>query len=228
MGNRFHLLANQYLSGIQSGEQLENSIDDPELKGWFNKFQIYIKRYKPFPFFSEFTAIMPFEEFRLIAVFDFISLTDDNKLMIGDWKTTSRLPKREVYSQSIQSYLYPFLAFETREHIFIQAASLKPQDLFMEYWFPNFPENTITLEYSNASHIKNREILSSLINEIAIKDVGTFEKTSNEKRCDFLPIPILMREEVFRQGKSKMQKMSLRPIQICPILILIEIEEISF
>lgn len=182
MGNRFHQLANQYLTGI-SGDVLENSIDDPELKLWFNRFQKYIKSSLNFPHFSEFTVFLSFEGFRLIAIFDFISLTDIHKMMIGDWKTSSRLPNKEFYFQSIQSYLYPFIAYETRVNLFPQASTLQPEDLFMEYWFPGFPENTITREYSTTSHTSSRELISSLISEIAQKELGTFEKTPNDKRC---------------------------------------------
>lgn len=184
MGNSFHQLVHQYLSGI-SGNLLDNSINDPELLKWFIKFQEYIKKYLHFPYFSEFSVFMPFEGFRLIAVFDFITLTNDNKIMLGDWKTTSRLPKRELFFQSIQSYLYPFLAYETRQNIFAQAGSLRQQDLFMEYWFPGFPENSITRDYSDTSHVTSRELLSSLISEIVHKESGAFEKTSNDKRCLF-------------------------------------------
>ena len=35
-----------------------------------------------FQYFSEFSVIMPFEGFRLIAIFDFISLMETNKIMI--------------------------------------------------------------------------------------------------------------------------------------------------
>jgi RecB family exonuclease len=184
LGNRFHQLAHQYLSGI-SAKVLEDSIDDPDLGLWFKSFQKYINSFLNFSYFSEFTVLKPFEGFRLIAVFDFISLINTNKIMIGDWKTTSHLPKKEVYFQSIQSYLYPFIAYETRINIFSQSSTLLHQDLSMEYWFPVFPDNTITREHSIASHASSKELLSNLIFEISQKEAGTFEKTANDKRCAF-------------------------------------------
>ena len=170
-GNRFHLLAHQYLSGI-TGDILGNTIDDPELELWFERFQKYIDQYLNFIFFSEFSVIMPFEGFRLIAIFDFISLKNINKIRICDWKTTSRLPKKEIFLQHIQSTLYPFLAYETQAKIFPQASVLKHQDISMEYWFPGFPENTITWEHSAVIHANSRELLSSLISEISQKEPG--------------------------------------------------------
>ena len=182
LGNRFHLLTHQYLSGI-SGETLKNTMDDPELGIWFKHFQEYIDQYLNFQYFSEFSVIMPFEGFRLMAVFDFISLMDTNKIRIGDWKTTSRLPKKEIYLQNVQSTLYPFLAYETRLNIFPQTSMSQHQDLSMEYWFPGFPENTIAWEFSSSIHANSRAMLSSLVSEISQLGSGDFEKTSNDKRC---------------------------------------------
>ena len=184
MGNRFHKIVHQFLSGIP-GNVLDNSIDDPDLKGWFIKFQEFIKPYLNFPYFSEFTVTMPFEGFRLIAVFDFITLTGSNKIIIGDWKTTTRNPKRELYLQSLQSFLYPFMMFENRDHIFSQVDKLRKEDISMEYWFPAFPEKTIALEYSSVSYATSQEVFSSLIKEIAIKESGSFDKTTNDKRCAY-------------------------------------------
>lgn len=183
-GNRFHKVVHQYLSGIPSNV-LENSIDDPDLKVWFIKFLEFIKPYLNFPHFSEFTLTMPFEGFRLIAVFDFITLTGDKKILITDWKTTTYDPRGELYLQSIQSFLYPFIAFETRGHIFTQADLLHQEDISMKYWFPAFPEKTIALENSDARHATSQEVLSSMICEIAKKEPGTFEKTANDKRCAY-------------------------------------------
>jgi hypothetical protein len=184
MGNRFHQLAHQYLSDIPVN-LLETFIDDPDLKFWFGKFQEHIQPNLIFPYFSEFTITMPFEGFRLIAIFDFITLNGDNKIIIRDWKTTTRIPKRELYLQSIQTFLYPLMAFETRSHIFPSVDLLQQEDISMEYWFPAFPEKTITLEYSRINYDTGHEILFSLINEIAIKEPGTFTKTTNDKRCAF-------------------------------------------
>ena len=225
-GNRFHLLAHQYLSGIE-GEILRNSIDDPELGLWFDHFREYIDQYLNFQFFSEFSVIMPFQGFRLMAVFDFISLTDANKIRICDWKTTSRLPKKEIYIQSIQSTLYPFLAYETRTNIFPQAAALKHQDLSMEYWFPGFPKNTISWEHSAAIHMNSRELLSSLIAEISQKEPGDFEKTSNDKRCAFCQYRSLC-ERGIQAGLSKEDENEMESNLISDDLDFDQIEEIAF
>ncbi len=181
-GNRFHLLAQQYLSGM-AGSILKKAIDDPQLETWFDRFQVHIDPYLNYHFFCEFSVVMPFDRFRLIAVFDFIAMIDTEKIWIADWKTSSKLPKRENFLQHIQSILYPFFAYEVRSSIFPQASQFIHNDLSMEYWFPEFPDNTISFDHSGETHTKSRELLVNLIAEISNKEPGDFNKTSNEKRC---------------------------------------------
>jgi hypothetical protein len=77
------------------------------------------------------------------------------------------------------------MAYESQDHIFAQAVTLQQENISMEYWFPAFPEEIITLDYSNASHATSQEVISSLINEIVLKEPGTFSKTTNKKRCAY-------------------------------------------
>jgi hypothetical protein len=225
-GNRFHLIAHQYLSGI-AGEILRNSVEDPELGIWFDHFRDYIDQYLNFEFFSEFSVIMSFDGFRLMAVFDFISMNNTNKIRICDWKTTSRVPKREIYLQHIQSIMYPFLAFETHTKIFPQTLQLKHQGLSMEYWFPGFPENIITWEYSSAIHANSRELLSNLIAEISQKKLGNFEKTSNDKLCAFCQYRSLC-ERGIQAGLSKDDENELESKWASDDLDFDQVEEIAF
>ena len=226
IGNRFHLLAYQYLSGIP-GDTLIETIDDPDLGRWFSHFLKYVDQYLNFQYFSEFSVIMPFEGFRLKGVFDFISLMDINKLRICDWKTTSRIPKKEIYLETVQSTLYPFLAYETRMKIFPQVSMLRHQDLAMEYWFPGFPENTISREHSAAIHTKSRAMLSSLISEISQKEPGDFEKTSNDKRCMFCQYRSLC-ERGIQAGSSNDSENEIESNWITDDLDFDQIEEIAF
>ncbi len=184
MGNRFHLVAHQYLLGI-SAETLRDTIDDPDLGIWFVRFQEYINQYLSFNYFCEFSVIMPFEGYRLMAVFDFITYMNTTKIRICDWKTTSLMPSKEKYLQSVQTSLYTFLAYETRVNIFSQSSESQYQDLAMEYWFPNFPEIKIIHDHSAAIHENSRAMLSSLVSEISQIEQGDFKKTSNEKKCAF-------------------------------------------
>jgi len=225
-GNQFHLLAHQFLSGIESSI-LKNTIEDPELGLWFDRFQKYIDQYLDFHYFSELTVIMPFAGYRLMAVFDFISLNNANKIGIVDWKTTNRQPKKEIFLQHVQSLLYPFLAFETSTKIFPQTPLLNHEDISMEYWFPGFPENAISWAHSSVIHANNREFLSNLISEISQKESGDFERTSNDKRCAFCQYRSLC-ERGIQAGPSDENENEIESGRISDELDFDQIEEIAF
>ena len=225
-GKQFHHLAHQYLSGIEK-IILKNTIDDPELEIWFDRFQEYVDHYLNFQYISEFTAIMPYAGFRLMAVFDFISFDDANKIRIIDWKTTYHLPKMEIYHQHLQSILYPFLAYETSTKIFPQAILPKYQDISMEYWFPGFPENTISWVHSSVIHANNRELLSTLISEISKKEPGDFERTSNDKSCAFCQYRSLC-ERGIQPGSNDENENEIETGWIADDLDFDQIEEIAF
>lgn len=183
-GNRFHQIVNQFLSNIPI-DTLKHSITDPDLSAWFTGFQEFIKPYLKYPYHSEFLLTMPLEGHRLIAVFDFITQISDSEILIIDWKTTTRRPKKEIYLQTIQFLLYPLIAFENQKIIFPKNDPLVDKMISMTFWFPNFPESTLTNTLSYADQQSSRKVISNLISEIAKKELGEFEKTANEKHCAY-------------------------------------------
>jgi hypothetical protein len=184
IGTQFHKVIHQYLAGIPAPD-LEIFIQDGEIKNWFAVTQKYIEPLLKHPFLSEYSVIAPINGFHLVAVFDFISYQNDNKIVISDWKTTSRKPRRELFTQSVQTILYPFIAFEARNQIFSGSESLNQEDFSLEYFFPAFPDETISVDFDKNIYTANQVVILSLLNEINKKESGSFEKTSNEKRCAF-------------------------------------------
>lgn len=183
-GNRFHQVANQYLSGVPI-EILASSINDPDLLLWFTNFHKFIKPYLEYPYYSEFLLTISLEDYRLIAVFDFIAQISDSEILIIDWKTTTRRPKTEFYLQSVQTLLYPLIVFENQNTIFSQENHQKNKMISMAYWFPNFPESTVSLNHIDTNHNSSKKVISTLISEIVEKEPGEFEKTNNNEHCSY-------------------------------------------
>jgi len=183
-GSRFHRLAHQYLEHIPF-EFLDDSIADPQVKEWFSDFTKFIQPYRKDTYYSEFSSVTTLANFRVIAVYDFISVTEDEQLTIADWKTTTIEPKRKFYENKIQTLLYPIVAFETFNAIFPDAAEIKPEDQSLIFWFPAFPEKSLGFSFSEEIYQHNRNGLIALIREISEKEEGTFEKTEMEIRCGY-------------------------------------------
>jgi hypothetical protein len=226
IGSSFHKVAHQYLSGIPAAD-LNKSIDDSDVKNWFATYLEFIGPYLNHLYFSEFAVTTPFGGSHLIAVFDFISFQNNKNIFIGDWKTTSHRPKKEVYSQSIQSVLYSFIAFETRSHIFPGSDHLNQEDFSLKYFFPAFPEETITLEFNSSTLATNQAILLGLIREISNKEPGSFEKTTNEKRCAYCQYRSLC-ERGIQAGKLDNEEVKPEIDTVLENLDFDQIEEIPF
>jgi hypothetical protein len=226
IGNNFHKVIHQYLSGIPTSE-LEILIKDEKVKGWFEALQKYLKPLMAHPFFSEYSVISPINGFRFIAVFDFISFESNKKILIADWKTTARKPKNELFMQSIQSVIYPLIAYETRSRIFIGSEDLNPEDFSLKYFFPEFPDKTISLDFNKDTFTTNKTILLNLINEITNKESGAYEKTANDKRCAFCQYRSLC-ERGIQAGKLDDQETSTDTTFELDNLDFEQIEEIPF
>ena len=183
-GSEFHRLARQYLEGLPL-EILESSIKDPEIHTWFERFTAFISPYLKTRYFAEFASHTRIGAYRVVAVFDFLSISKEGQIIIADWKTTESQPKREFYQDRIQTLLYPVVAFDTASAIFHIAGKIDPGDISLLYWFPAFPEKSLDFPFSFDQLQRNTAYLSGLIDKIENTVQGGFSKTEDLRRCKF-------------------------------------------
>jgi RecB family exonuclease len=178
LGTRFHLLCQQYFSGIPE-DVLSAQITQPELIEWWQNFLQLDLHPAPGSFSVEKQNSIPFAGFRLAAKIDLL-LESDGKLFIYDWKTSQHQPKRQTLLSRMQSKVYPYV-------ISALAANQKllPEDIEMIYWYPAFPQSPVRFGYSGAQKEGDHTKLELLINEISSKEKEAFRKTDNLKACNF-------------------------------------------
>lgn len=184
MGTRFHRLAHQYLEGIPPDLLLEAALDQ-KVSSWFSRFIDFLRSFKNKAFISEFSVVSVLENFRLMAVIDFIAITQDESVIITDWKTTEIEPELEFYEGKIQTLLYPVIVFETLHSIFPLSDRIPPENVSLLYWFPAFPEKSLNFAFSDEIYSSHKNYLSSIIREISQLHQGAFRKTEDLKRCKF-------------------------------------------
>lgn len=183
MGQRFHLLVQQDLTGIRSDE-LERSINDPELFCWWQSYKNYSSQIRAMKLEIEYPSTIPFSGFSLTAKYDLLVFHTNGKVTIIDWKTSrKRLPSINLI-QRIQSIVYPFILFEFH-NLFGLETIKNPEDVEMLYWFTNYPDEPERIAYSSELHKTNHRYLSSIIQEIDKTDPGDFLLTENNKLCQF-------------------------------------------
>jgi len=183
-GSDFHRLARQLLEGLPE-ENLMEIIRSPLVRDWLERFSDFISPLLKNPYSSEYASVTTLEGYRVVAVFDLITLMDDDQILIADWKTSESQPRREFYQDRIQSLLYPLVAYETAEAIFGFKDAKPPSDFSLLYWFPAFPDKSIEFPFSTSQLHHSRNVLANLIREIAEKDLDSFSKTDDLRRCDF-------------------------------------------
>ncbi len=178
LGTRFHLLCQQYFSGIPA-DVLSAQITQPELIEWWQNFLKLDLHPAPGNFSVEKLNSIPFAGYRLAAKIDLL-LKSDGKLTLYDWKTSQHQPKRQTLLSRMQSKVYPYVisALSANQNIL-------PESVEMVYWYPAFPKSPVSFAYSSAQKEADQTEIELLINEIASKEKEAFRKTDNLKACNF-------------------------------------------
>ncbi len=184
LGSQFHQLVARYLHGVPR-EALLASIPDPDLESWFRHFLAYYDNLKFERIFPEFTLRQSLGGRPLVAVFDLLGLTAAGELCILDWKTSGKIPRKEALAERVQTILYPFIALEAAPS-FLPGITLQAGQERMTYVYVHqASDNQHAFDYSTKTHAYNQRFLESLLVEITAKSPGTFECTSEKRRCKF-------------------------------------------
>ena len=180
-GVLFHQFANQYFLGIPE-ENIAALIHNSNIQRWWNHFTAYFTEETRQEFIAfEHSLAGYLNNQSLLAKVDAIRVVD-NQWMIYDWKTGLHLPKRHIMQAKIQSRLYPYMLASFGAGL-NNDLPIKPEQIQMIYWFPEFPQQPIILPYNQEKFEEDQAYLQSLINEIVQKESGQFDLTENEKNC---------------------------------------------
>jgi len=183
MGNRFHEMIHQNLTGVPI-EQIEAQVNEPQLQDWWRAFLDY----SPIPasisrMHVEFPVSARFVDVRLVAKFDLVTFLAENQALIFDWKTALKRPLRKFLRERIQTRLYPFLltlALRSPDN-----QPMDPAQVKMIFWFANFPQEIEQIAYSQAQFDQDKIFFLGLIHQINTTPPGHFLMTQNEKICTY-------------------------------------------
>ena len=185
-GQLFHHLAHQYLIGVPSTE-LAKLIHDPDLSRWWANFLEFAAHTLPFEEttgmkqYPEVLITIPVSKFRLLAKFDLLLILQNGRIKIYDWKTSRHRPKREWIIERLQTRIYPYILMKSG----MLAESLDVEKVEMIYWFADFPNNPIVLNYNKARFLVDDEYVSGLIDLIDRLGEEDFFLTNDERVCRF-------------------------------------------
>jgi len=185
LGNQFHLICQQYFSGIPPA-LLEDQIIDPDLKIMWENFLPFGISLIEYPAIPEQLLSYLYYDHRLIAKFDLIVKNSSTKYIILDWKTGFKKPSREVLINRVQSYLYPFIFCHSGSDLFDEN-SINPDQVEMHYFYPFCTDPHEVFPYSEQIHTEISSRLEKIISDITktIQGSDKFPLTEDHIQCQY-------------------------------------------
>ena len=185
-GARFHRLVQQHLLGIPA-DRLEKLIRDDDLERWWRN---YLQTKDPAgiepvkSLYPEINLSASLGKQRLVAKYDLIAVSAQNRLVIVDWKTARKRPQRKWLAERLQTRLYPSVLVLAGAQ-FVGGGAIQPDQIEMVYWFADFPDQPERFSYSQKQFEKDRSYLEKLLAEIERRGEADFDLTSHQERCAY-------------------------------------------
>jgi len=184
-GARFHRLFQQYLLGLPQStlNEVAEADPDPNFSDWWENFLAFVPPHLKGKRYVEMTLSTNLEGRRLVAKYDLI-LVQDKKLLIFDWKTSSKMPKKTWLLNRVQTKLYQFILAQSGGTL-SSYDSIDPEDIVMNYWFSAHPDTLVSLNYSEKTYQEDLTFFKELIQEIATRKEENFYRTSDLNKCRY-------------------------------------------
>jgi predicted RecB family nuclease len=183
LGSQFHLLCQQYFSGVPKAD-LVQTIEDPVKQFWWGNFEKLCFDPSVPVIQSEKYLLVPIGNHRLAAKIDLLVSTDNKSFMIYDWKTSKNLPKFDYLAKRMQTKVYPLVLYTflrtLNKHI-----AISPEDIQMIYWYPEFPDFALKFPYTQTRYEAESKELFTLIQDILEGKEEWFVMTSDLKHCNY-------------------------------------------
>lgn len=185
-GQHFHRLAQQHLLGVPT-EKLARLANTPNLGRWWENF-INAKDLTGLRdlsgLYPEVTLSAPLGDFRLVAKYDLIAVTEDEKIVIYDWKTYRKRPRNEWLSARWQTRVYRSLLAAAGSQL-NGGRPIVPERCEMVYWFSNFPDDPARFPYNEVQYKRDWDALVRLTEEI--QSASSYPLTDDRQKCAYCP-----------------------------------------
>lgn len=185
-GQRFHHLAQQYLSGVPADRltRMAETDADENLARWWQNFLEIIPTQLEGARFVEVTLEAPLGVFRLEAIYDLVLLRPDGQALIFDWKTSQRRPSRTWLLERLQTRVYPYLLAQAGASL-NHGSAIAPESIEMIYWFTEPDQPPERLAYSTERYELDGRYLRGLTETIRSLDPDHFNMAETDQPCSY-------------------------------------------
>lgn len=184
-GARFHRLIQQYLLAIPESKltEIAKADPDPTFSQWWEDFLEFIPPNLEGQRYIEMTLSTKLGGHRFVAKYDLI-LVQNDKLLIFDWKTASKQPKKSWLRDRIQTKLYLLILTQAGSSL-LRTTNIKPEDITMNYWFTASPASVVSLPYSESAYKEDVTFFENLIQDIIERKEEDFYRTDDLNKCQY-------------------------------------------
>ena len=190
-GQYFHRLAQQHLLGIPT-DKLAQLANTPNLGRWWENFLTFSQTSLTglTALYPEVTLSAPLGDFRLVAKYDLIAMSEDEKIFIYDWKTYRKRPRNEWLSARWQTRVYRALLVRAGSQLIPSAGKnggrpIVPERCEMVYWFSNFPDDPAHFAYNEIQYNRDWDALVKITEEI--QAAASYPLTEDRQKCAYCP-----------------------------------------
>jgi len=180
-GRRFHEAVHRHFIGIEPAGPVPTS--DGDLQRWWDAFIAFAPDIVLGRRYPEQTIFGHIGGYPVSATYDLI-IVGDGKITIYDWKTYRKRPLRQTMQNRLQTHVYPYIAVQAGREVF-DISSIFPDKIEMIYWYTDFPEKPETFVFDEDLYRASEVYLIELVERIETLKSGSFQKTSDQKRCGY-------------------------------------------
>lgn len=178
-GEVFHRLVHQHIIGLPA-DLLQKHIPDADVRRWFDAYLQSGLSGVPERRYPEQTLTVPLGEYLLLAKFDLVALGE--QVLIIDWKTSHKRPRREWMAKKLQTVVYRYVLAKGGAPL-NGGQPIAPEQIEMRYWYADHAGETIAFPYDTAQFQADEAYLLGLLAEIEARD--SFPLTDETQRCAF-------------------------------------------
>jgi len=183
-GLQFHQMVYQHRIGIPEDVLGKIAETQPDLQRWWDNYKLHVEDDVPPGGIPELQLSAPAGAARLVAKYDLLVRDDSGRFLIVDWKTSRNSPRRDWVRDRLQTRVYRYLL--VRAGLDLHGVDqIDPSDIEMRYWFAEYPEETLRFAYDAVQYDQDVEYLERIMEEIERLAEDDFQRTSNEKRCQY-------------------------------------------
>jgi len=190
-GALFHRMVQQHQLGVPL-ERLAQLINDDDLSRWWVNYTRFVNTQgglgsltsEDARCYPEIVLSASVGSFRMVAKYDLVVIAPDGSVVIFDWKTSRKRPRRRWLAERLQTRVYPYVMVRGGSHL-NHEVDIQPDRVEFVYWFADHPEEPERFSYTQEKFQEDHNEISELIESILGLDEQGFSLTQDHRRCLF-------------------------------------------